>query len=82
MADRISTTVIERIKRTKERLEMYYMAEEKILNAQEYRIGSRSLTRADLDDVQSMIRKLEAELEDLETRGTTKRQVRRAVFYD
>ena len=72
----------EKIKRVKLRLELYYEAEEKILNAQEYRIGSRTLTRADLDDVQSEIRKLENDLEALETRGTSKRRVSRAIFFD
>ena len=79
---RQSTTVVERIKRVKARLELYYEAEEKILNAQEYKIGSRSLTRADRDEVREMIKKLEADLNALETRGTTKRRVGRAYFYD
>ena len=78
----MTETVVQRIKQTRFRLGLYLEAEEKILHAQEYRIGSRSLTRADLEDVQEMIRKLQAELEALETRGTTKRRVGRPVFYD
>lgn len=75
-------TVEEKIRRVKVRLDIYYEAEEKILHAKEYRIGSRSLTRADLDDVQEEIKKLETELDALESRGTTKRRVRNVIFKD
>lgn len=69
-----------KIEQTRRRLIKYYEAEEKILNAQEYRIGSRSLTRADLEEVQKEIAKLEAELDSLEAYGTTKRRVRRVSW--
>ena len=71
-----------KLKMTKERLLKYYDCEEKILQGQSYTIGSRSLTRANLAEVQGMIAKLEADVEALETRGTTKRPVRRGVPVD
>ena len=48
-----------KLKMTKERLQKYYDCEEKILQGQSYTIGSRSLTRANLAEVQGMIAKLE-----------------------
>lgn len=66
----------------KDRLERYYKAEEKILNGQSYTLGSKQLTRTDLARVQSMIARLEAEIAALESRGTTKRPVRRAIPVD
>jgi hypothetical protein len=48
----------------KRRLSLYLKAEEMILNGQSYRIGSRSLTRADLSTVQSEIRRLETAIEN------------------
>lgn len=71
-----------RLKLKKERLQQYYDAEEKILKGQSYSIGSRSLTRANLKEVQDMISKLEAEVEALESSGTTKRAVRRFIPMD
>lgn len=60
-------TTGEKLKRKKERLEMYYQAEEKILEgAQSYQLGSRNLTRANLQEVRKTIEKLETEVEDLE----------------
>lgn len=41
------------------RLQLYLEAEEKILTGQAYKIGSRSVTRAELAAVQSEIRRLE-----------------------
>lgn len=64
------------------RLELYYEAEEKILARQSFTIGSRSLTMADLGKVQEMIKSLEAQIEALETRGTTKHKVVRVVPRD
>lgn len=55
------------IERKKARLELYYAAEEAILSgAQSYQIGSRSLTRANLGTIETMIKKLEAEIGVLE----------------
>lgn len=66
----------------KERLEKYYEAEEKILNSQSYTLGSKTLTRADLSDVQKMIEKLENEIAQLEAFGSTARRAARAVLID
>ena len=60
---------MERLDRAKRRLELYYKAEEAILTGQEYTIGTKRLRRADLDDVQSMIRQLENEVESLQASG-------------
>ncbi len=64
------------------RLEEYYLAESKILRSQSYSMGSRQLTRADLPDVQDKIKELEAALDAMEKRGTTKRRTCRAVPLD
>lgn len=70
------------LKMKKERLEKYYITEEKILNSQSYSLESRTLTRADLKTVQTMIQKLEGEIAAIESRGSTKRKVRRVVPVD
>lgn len=72
----------QKIQQLKERLEKYYDAEDKILKGQSYTIGSRQLTRASLAAVQDKIKELEAEIEMLEKRGTTKRRSVRAVPID
>lgn len=55
----------EKTKRLRNRLEMYYQAEEAILSgAQSYQIGSRNLTRANLDTIRKMIDELENALEE------------------
>ena len=66
----------------KERLQMYYDAEEKILAGQSYSLGSRSLTRANLSEVRAAIKELEAEVLSLSNRGTTRRAVYRPYFMD
>ena len=66
----------------KARLGKYYIAEEKILNSQSYSLESRTLTRANLKEVQTMIQKLEGEVAALEAHGSTKRRVRRVVPMD
>lgn len=60
---------MERLDRAKRRLELYYKTEEAILTGQEYTIGTKRLRRADLEDVQSMIRQLENEVESLQASG-------------
>lgn len=48
------------LERYKKRLEQYYEAEQAILSgAQSYKVGSRSLTRANLNEIASMIKYLE-----------------------
>lgn len=69
-----------RLERTKRRLELYYKAEEAILSGQEYSIGTRKLRRADLSDVQAMIKALETEAASLRQGG--KNKVARAVPLD
>lgn len=66
----------------KNRLKLYYEAEEKVLNSQSYTLGSKTLTRADLTSIQSMIKKLEGEIASLEQYGTTKRRSVRIVPVD
>lgn len=67
----------------KERLQLYREAEKQILSgAQSYSIAGRSLTRANLGEVQKMISQLEADVRALETRGTTRRPVYRVCPLD
>jgi hypothetical protein len=61
----------------KRRLALYLAAEEMILRGQSYRIGTRSLTRADLAAVQSEIRRLETVIENGGVKGRTFRCVPR-----
>lgn len=58
-----------RLERYKERLDMYYAAEEAVLRGQEYHIGTRSLKRADLAAIRAAIDGLEAQIGDLEAAG-------------
>ena len=66
----------------KNRWQLYYEAEEKVLNSQSYTLGSKTLTRADLTSIQNMIKKLEGEIASLEQYGTTKRRSVRIVPVD
>lgn len=57
----------EKIAKKKERLNMYYIAEEKIIcGAQSYELGTRSLTRANLSEIRKVISALESEIAELE----------------
>lgn len=57
-----------RLDRAKKRLDLYYAAEEQILGgAQSYTIGSRTLTRADLDAIRKVITSLETDVAELES---------------
>lgn len=58
-----------RLERYKKRIEMYYEAEEAVLLNQEYKIGTRSLRRADLSTIRAAIRELEGQIETLEACG-------------
>ncbi len=60
---------MDRLERAKRRLELYYKAEEAILTGQEYAIGTKRLRRADLEDVQAMIKQLERDVESIQTHG-------------
>ncbi len=63
---------MEKLGRAERRLELYYKAEEAILTGQEYTLGTKRLRRADLADVQAMIRSLEKEVEELRKGGKNK----------
>lgn len=52
-----------RLEKLTSRLDLYFAAEEAILSgAQSYKIGSRELTRGDLQEVSSTIKYLEKEI--------------------
>lgn len=58
------------------RLELYIEAEQKILlGAQNYTIGSRTLTRADLGTIRKAIDDLAAQLDALELKGGRQKRV-------
>lgn len=59
------------------RLTLYLEAEQKILNGQAYKIGTRSVARADLPAVQSEVRRLETLLANNGIRSRTLRIVPR-----
>ena len=83
MATSVKSTT--RIQRIRTRLESYYAAEQRILDgrAKAYAIGSRNLTRYDvqLADVRAQIDKLEEELADLDA-GNRARASRAVVIRD
>ncbi|MCM1307567.1 MAG: DUF6148 family protein [Butyrivibrio sp.] len=60
---------MEQLERAEKRLNLYYKAEEAILTGQEYTIGTKRLRRADLADVQAMIKTLEKEVQILKAGG-------------
>ena len=64
----------------RERLELYYEAERKVLRGQSYTLGNRQLTRANLAEIRRAIKDLESELEQMagRSRGFSKR----VVFHD
>ena len=64
----------------RERLELYYEAERKVLRGQSYTLGNRQLTRANLAEIHKGIKELESEVEQMagRSRGFSKR----VVFHD
>nr|WP_295681151.1 DUF6148 family protein [uncultured Lachnoclostridium sp.]DAD78535.1 MAG TPA: head to tail adaptor [Caudovirales sp. ctCiv1] len=78
----ISNSNKQRLESCKRRLDLYYVAEQKVLEGQAYTIGSRSLTRADLKEIKKEIQSLENQIASLEERGTTKRKVARIIPRD
>ncbi|WNF36418.1 DUF6148 family protein [Bacillaceae bacterium IKA-2] len=58
-------SVLNRLKIAEERLATYYEAEIKVLSGQEYRIGTRSLKRADLNQIKTSIKELEIQVSKL-----------------
>ena len=69
-------TKLERLTR---RLNLYYDAEQKILNGAEYRIGDRQLRRADLSEVRAVIDDLESQIDLLDNPNGG---LRRVTFID
>ena len=69
---------VTRLEALRERLQMYYEAERKILQGVEYQIGDRRLRRPDLTSLRNAITALEDEISLLEGAG----RVKRAVFVD
>lgn len=65
----LSQTKRERLERYERRLEMYYRAEEAVLLNQEYRMGTKSLKRADLSTIRAAIKELESQIEILKESG-------------
>jgi hypothetical protein len=65
-------TVSERLTRAKERLNAYYEAELKVLAGQEYRMGTRTLTRANLAEIRRGIGNLEGLVAELEAQAAGK----------
>lgn len=64
------------------RLELYYQCEEQVLAGQSFTIGSRSITRANLQEVTDMIKKLEDQIAAIDINGSTKRKVARIIPRD
>ncbi|WP_273321246.1 DUF6148 family protein [Vallitalea guaymasensis] len=61
----------ERLSKAKERLNAYYDAELAILSGQEYKMGSKSLKRADLAQIRESIRELEKAVDELKFKEKT-----------
>jgi uncharacterized membrane protein YgaE (UPF0421/DUF939 family) len=59
--------ISDRLQKAKERLNAYYEAETTVLTGQEYRIGSRTLRRADLQEIRKAIHELEKLCDELES---------------
>ncbi len=70
-----------RLEMAKQRLEQYYRAETAILSSQSYSIGGKSLTRANLKEVQQMIETLENQILNLQNQSKV-RKTRRVVPMD
>ncbi len=73
-----------RLQKLKERLNAYYEAEIAVLAGQEYRIGSRTLRRADLKEIRVAINELEKLVQQLEAQlsGSTAARARQVVPRD
>lgn len=67
--------------RLEDRLALYYDAEKAILSSQSYSLGGKTLTRANLADVQRTIKELETDLKVAKARKTG-RKTKRVVLMD
>ena len=65
-----SLNLTERKEFVTQRLHQYYAAEQSVLTGQEYRMGTRSLRRANLEEIRRAIKELEAQLAALEAGQT------------
>ena len=61
--------VTERLARARIRLELYYEAEVAVLAGQSYKIGTRSLERANLAEIRGAIKELENLCEELQAQA-------------
>jgi len=68
------------LERLRARLELYYEAEAAVLAGQSYRIGTRTLQRADLAQIRQAIKELEAQIEMIER--SAGRSAKRIVLRD
>ncbi|PNT91280.1 DUF6148 family protein [Clostridium thermosuccinogenes] len=57
----------ERLNKAKDRLNAYYAAELAVLSGQEYRMGTKTMRRADLAEIRQAIKDLEALVNELES---------------
>jgi hypothetical protein len=64
-----------RLEMAKQRLAMYYEAEQAILTGQSYTIGGQTLNRANLSHVMKQIDALKKEIQKLEHKGSRVRRV-------
>lgn len=62
-------SVSDRLAKAKERLNAYYEAELAVLSGQSYKIGTRSMTRADLGEIRRAIKDLENLVAELEAQA-------------
>ncbi len=66
--------------RLENRLNAYYRAEMAVLSGQSYKIGTKSLTRADLSEIRKAISEIEIEISNVENGG--KRRIFRGLPRD
>jgi len=60
---------VDRLTFARERLALYYAAEEKVLTGQSYSLGGRTLTRANLAEIRAGVTLWEGRVSRLETTG-------------
>lgn len=69
----------QRLARLRDRLAKIDEAIDAVLSGQSYKLGSRSVTRADLAELRSYQHETETEIRRLEEGGTSRRRFRRVV---
>lgn len=74
----------DRLQLAKDRLNAYYQAELAVLASQEYRMGTKTMRRADLAAIRAAINLLEGQVQRLEAQqsGNTSFRVKRVVLRD